>query len=272
VANSSAYYTHLIVTILDVAGEIGRTTRDTDISAAVATYLNFIQGKERAGQERAQVCAGLSVGRFDLPMYKALRPAAAKEVYFATFQSAGTSGQREFYQRAMSGPAIDTVLKMRQIVAEGGLSGDLKGLDDKTWFAAATVRVELLKTIEDHLANDLLDLAAVKQSKATVQLSTLAAPGVLALLSSLVVVGVITRSITRPLGVLARIMKRLAHGDVATTVEGVVRRDEVGEMAQTVAFFRSNMIETRELAAREMEATNQSIARAAGGRRTGRAI
>jgi hypothetical protein len=105
VTNSSAYDTRLIATILDVAGEIGRTTRDPDISAAVATYLNFIQGKERAGQERAQVGAGLSVGRFDLPMYnKAMGLAAAQEVYFATFQSAGTFGQHEFYQRAMSGP------------------------------------------------------------------------------------------------------------------------------------------------------------------------
>jgi hypothetical protein len=95
---------------------------------------------------------------------------------------------------------------MRQIVAEGGLSGDLKGLDGKTWFAAATVRIELLKTIEDHLANDLLDLATAKQSQATVQLSTLAALVVLALLSSLVVAGVMTRSITRRLNVLARIM------------------------------------------------------------------
>lgn len=264
VASSSAFYTQMIARILDVAGAIGEATHDGDVSAAVATYVNFIQGKERAGQERAQVGAGLSAGRFDLAMYnKAVGLASAQDVYFGAFQSAITQGQREFYQRAVSGTAIDTVLKMRQIVMEGGLSGDLKGLDGKTWFDAATVRIELLKTVEAYLAGDLLDLAAVKRSDATLQLSALAAFVVLALLSSFVAALVMTRSITRPLDALARIMKQLADGDTATAIEGADRGDEIGQMAQAVAFFRSNMIEARDLASKETETVNERVARAA---------
>ena len=65
---------------------------------------------------------------------------AAQEVYFDTFQGIAKPEQREFYNRTMSGNAIDTVVKMRDLVKSGGLSGEMKGLDASSWFDAATAR------------------------------------------------------------------------------------------------------------------------------------
>ena len=40
-----------------------------------------------------------------------------------------------------------------------GLTGEMNGLDAKTWFAATTARIDRLKTVEDQLARDLAALA-----------------------------------------------------------------------------------------------------------------
>jgi len=50
------------------------------------------------------------------------------------------------------------------------------------------------------------------------------------------------RSITRPILVLAGVMRRLAEGDLTTEVPGTTRRDEVGDMARAVGVFRETSL------------------------------
>jgi methyl-accepting chemotaxis protein len=66
----------------------------------------------------------------------------------------------------------------------------------------------------------------------------------------------IGRSITRPLGGLAAVMKRLAAGDTAARIPATHARDEIGDMARTVIVFRDNMIEREELAMKQSEANH----------------
>jgi methyl-accepting chemotaxis protein len=49
--------------------------------------------------------------------------------------------------------------------------------------------------------------------------------------------------IARPLNQLAAKMKQLASGELSVVVEGLGRRDEVGEMAQAVQVFKQNAVE-----------------------------
>jgi methyl-accepting chemotaxis protein len=65
----------------------------------------------------------------------------------------------------------------------------------------------------------------------------------------------IGRSITRPLGGLAAVMKRLAAGDTGARIPATHARDEIGEMARTVIVFRDNMIEREQLAVKQTEAS-----------------
>ena len=58
-----------------------------------------------------------------------------------------------------------------------------------------------------------------------------------------IVIGAMTsfmigRSITRPLGELRAAMLAIAHGDLATEIAGLKRKDEVGEMASAVQIFK----------------------------------
>ncbi len=53
VSNSSKYFTDTIATLLAVTNEIVKVSGNGNVSTAVSAIVNFVQGKERAGQERA---------------------------------------------------------------------------------------------------------------------------------------------------------------------------------------------------------------------------
>jgi len=55
------------------------------------------------------------------------------------------------------------------------------------------------------------------------------------------------RSISKPITVITQAMDRLSHGNMDTEVPGLKRRDEIGEMAQSVEIFKTNAIERLKL-------------------------
>jgi methyl-accepting chemotaxis protein len=64
----------------------------------------------------------------------------------------------------------------------------------------------------------------------------------------------IGRSISTALSAMVRAMTRLADGDFVVLIPSLDRRDEIGEMADAVQVFKSNMIETERLRAEQLEA------------------
>ncbi|MBR0827388.1 HAMP domain-containing protein [Bradyrhizobium manausense] len=66
------------------------------------------------------------------------------------------------------------------------------------------------------------------------------------------------RSISKALSAMVRAMTRLARGELAISVPGVGRKDEIGEMAGAVEVFRNNMAEAERLRAEQAEAEARS--------------
>ena len=67
------------------------------------------------------------------------------------------------------------------------------------------------------------------------------------------VAGIVSRGITRPLSRLRGSMAALAGGEVTTAVADTERRDEIGEMAQAVLVFRQHMRANMALAEAQQE-------------------
>jgi methyl-accepting chemotaxis protein len=63
----------------------------------------------------------------------------------------------------------------------------------------------------------------------------------------------IGRSISKALSAMVRAMTRLAGGDTRIAIPSLDRKDEVGEMADAVQVFKTNMIETERLRAEQSE-------------------
>jgi methyl-accepting chemotaxis protein len=82
--------------------------------------------------------------------------------------------------------------------------------------------------------------------------------GSIILLVTLLAAWLVNRDITVSLGALKLAMDRLANGDLATTIPGTDRRDEMGSMAATVRVFRDHMIEADQLRTAQEAAKRQA--------------
>ena len=257
---SNAYFTETIAKLLTVTGEIVKFSTRGDTSAAISSYVNFMQGKERAGQERATGAAGISQGKFDMPTYiRVLGLRAAQETYFDVFSAGATLAQREFFQKTVQGSAVDSVTKMRGTIATGGVTGDMQGLDGKSWFDATTARIDLLKNVEDRIAYDLIVLTGAVQSNATQAFFIFATVIAFAFVVTLGFAGKITRGITRPLNQTCDGMIELANGNFAVQLSNLDRKDEIGQIARAAAMIADKIGTTiRHVKMSASEVTNAS--------------
>jgi methyl-accepting chemotaxis protein len=151
---------------------------------------------------------------------------------------------------------------MRQAGLDSIAVGHVGGVTGPDWFAAATMRIDILKTIEDRMAGDLEALAGDVNRAATVTLTATMIAGLAGLLLAGFANVMMARELAGSLGRLAGCMKRLAEDDLAVAVEGGERADEVGVMARAVQVFKDALIRNRQMAAQEAEAQQQRQRRA----------
>jgi methyl-accepting chemotaxis protein len=258
---SLAYYTGTIAALFTVTDEMAKLSLDAEVALAVRAYVNLLQGKERAGQERALAAGGIAAGRFELAAYTgALGLAAAQEVNFNIFRAMVKPELREFFARTLAGRVSDEVVRMREIIRQGGLTGDLKGLDGKAWFDAATARIDAFKTVEDRFAVEVKGLTEAVHAGATRRLLMLAVLVIIAFLISVGIGFAMARSISRPLAALGGAMRDLASGNTGRDIPGLQRRDEIGEMAEAVEVFKANAIERERLEVEAKESEARTVA------------
>ncbi|HET8727535.1 MAG TPA: methyl-accepting chemotaxis protein, partial [Alphaproteobacteria bacterium] len=217
----------------------------------------------KAGQERANGAAGVSSGRFDPALYLRFAQIAAEQAtYFRLFDGYASPDTHAFFGATMVGKPVEEVERIRGLILDGGLTGDLGGTEGPYWYEMTTARIDLMKQVEDHIAGELRavsgDVSGAARMAFFAMLSTVAALLILTIVAGLLSV----RSIAGPIVAMTGAMGRLASGDHATDIPGTGRRDEVGLMAKAVLVFKENMIRTKELAAQEAEAQQQREARA----------
>jgi methyl-accepting chemotaxis protein len=68
------------------------------------------------------------------------------------------------------------------------------------------------------------------------------------------------RSITRPLSAITNCMQKLADGDLEVEIPARNRKDEIGEMSETVEVFKANAIEQKRLEKEQQEIRHQAEA------------
>lgn len=99
-------------------------------------------------------------------------------------------------------------------------------------------------------------LAATSRS-ATAQMIVLFGTLLLSIAATVFAYYVVLRGVVQPLAVLTSTMRQLADGDTQVVIPGATRRDEIGEMAATVAIFRDNAVERERLEDVQQNETNE---------------
>ncbi|QDG76530.1 HAMP domain-containing protein [Labrenzia sp. PHM005] len=247
------YYTQLNGKNLSLIGSMTSLSSDPVIVRRLFAYTNYLQGKERAGIERAVGSNGLAAGKFDpalLDKFKQL--VSMQNTYNDVFLSEATKEQSAFFEQIMSGAPARNVDRMRKTIFAGGLSGDLEGLEAGTWFAAITKKINGLKEIEDTLGADLLNSLATMKTHAVANQWKATTTAVATVLGVILLALVIIRMVSSGFRSLIAAMTRLADGD--TDVElPAMRTNEIGDMINCVQVFKENAIEKHRLEQQQAE-------------------
>jgi AmiR/NasT family two-component response regulator len=171
-------FSDVIGRLLAVGFETADIAADPSTSRALVALVNFSQGKEYAGQERATAGAAFSRGRFDAAEQRRLQ-------YLASAQDQALRIFAEFADPAQAA-AVDElrvtadsleVQRVRRLALEPLASGaEPLGVTADHWYEVTTRRIDAMKLIEDRLAADLVTLCAAKLAEAQAPASSLTDP------------------------------------------------------------------------------------------------
>ncbi|MBI3443886.1 MAG: methyl-accepting chemotaxis protein [Magnetospirillum sp.] len=250
---SIASFTETIRLQLDVVDQIAVLSSDAGVGRMITAYLKLMEGKEKAGQERATGAGAFAAGKFDAEVFRRyVAILAEQQLFLDEFLAHASQSQAEFFRAALDDEATRTVERMRKVGIDSITTGTVGDVTGPAWFAAATARINLLKKIEDRMAADVQALAAQVNGNARgVLVGTML--GVLAsLVGALVIAWAVTRQLTSAVGGMVSTMERLAADDFSVTVAGIERGDEMGAMARSVQVFKDAMIRGHDLSDRQL--------------------
>ncbi|KAA0592426.1 hypothetical protein J2848_006233 [Azospirillum lipoferum] len=165
-------FTDIVGHLLSVVFEAADIAAEPAISRALVALFNVMQGKEFAGQERATASAGFSRGHFDGAEHARLAHLIdAQNRAFRIFAEFAEPAHAAAFRTALADPAVAEVERMRAVaLSDEARHGELSGITPEIWFEQVTRRMELLKTVEDRLTEDLRRLCEVKLAQARADL------------------------------------------------------------------------------------------------------
>ena len=250
----AGYYTGTIARFLSIIEEMVEISNNADVSQQISAYTSYLQGKERAGIERAMGSGGFGAGKFSWPiMQKFISLIEAQTTYMRAFQVYASDSQIEFYNKTMDAPSVKDVDRMRKIAKDSVTTGDMQGVEGPYWFATITKKINLLKKVENYIADELIAETA-KIRSATWKLLWLEVAVVIVILVLTIAFGaIVIASITRPLHRSMENMKLLSEGVTDIDFQGDDRADETGEILRSLRQFRDDKIKADELALEKQE-------------------
>ena len=261
VPQMAKYYTGTIKSLLTIIEDMARLSSDAEVTRAITAYTTFLEGKERAGIERAMGAAGFGAGTFTPPIYQRfIELIAMQKTYFDVFRHHADVHQIQYFEQILTSPVVADVDKLRKVALASPGEGT-KGVEAGDWFNAITGKINLMKQVEDKIGEELVILADHEMETAELNLiETAAAAAVLVLLTAVFVV-LITRDIVNPVTAMRDVMQTLTDGRLDVEIQGSQRRDELGAMARAVEIFRDSMVRNQEAEARERANQERNLKR-----------
>lgn len=151
------YYTLLNQHLLDIVASTAVLSGEPEIVKQLSAYANFLKSKERSGIERAVLSNTFAADKFAPNMFVKLITLISEQTScIDAFFSTASPKSIAFYNQTMQSPIVQEVEKMRNVAIEKATTGGF-GIDATHWFDTITKKINLLKEVDDALANENLD-------------------------------------------------------------------------------------------------------------------
>ncbi len=232
------YYTNMHALFLEVLGAVAKDAKTVKEARNLLAWYNFDMAKERAGIERAVMSNAFARNKFLSGMKdKFVKLVTQQDDYLDSFEKAASDNMIRYYKKTVSGKVVDEVNRMRSIALKANKIGGF-GIEPSYWFTQMTVKINLLKKVDDYLATNLEKSVKTALSSATTQLYTVLIIALIVLLIILILSKYIADGVTRS---LADFQKGLLNFfDYVNREKNDVEflddssSDELGEMAKVV--------------------------------------
>jgi methyl-accepting chemotaxis protein len=197
VKDEVAYYTNMNTKILNIVSLTAKLANTQELVKALDAYTNFLKSKERAGIERAVLSGTFAADKFGDGMFaKWVTLVAEQDAYLDAFLSMATDSSKAVYKNKINSPVIAEVNGMRDIARAKALEGNF-GVDSVAWFGTITKKINLLKEVDDELANqNNLLLEKVKSDSIASVTITLASYSIFAIAIFIIILA-ISRGVNR---------------------------------------------------------------------------
>ncbi|MCK9931522.1 nitrate- and nitrite sensing domain-containing protein [Frankia sp. Mgl5] len=243
-------YSTTIADLREVDRRIGPDRVDGDLGYTTTVLRDLSEVKEVESQVRAELYAVAQVGHFDTGQADALSSLLAQtDAARAAFRDVADADDRARYDRVVNGQAVLTVERISDRAVSRQHLLDLD-VDPEQWFAASTTHIELLRTVESGLSQNVIDEADTLRADAWARTALIGGFIIAITLAAVLLTMAIAATMTRPLRALRDGAHDVAHerlpriieqlqtagvGQVDTRIHsiGIRSKDEIGEVART---------------------------------------
>jgi methyl-accepting chemotaxis protein len=227
-----SYYTGNNKVLLSSALITSSQSNDVELAKYAVSYYDYLQGKERAGIERAVLSSTFAADRF-LPGFFArfITLLTEQNTYFDHFSKLSPKPILKHYQEAMEDAAIKEVERLRSIAKE---KSDTGGFDvvSTYWFEQSTKRINLIKGVEDQLATHLIEVANDHLNSSLVKLIFLLVLLVVLVVATIGITVKTMATLTKQVKSLAATMDKVQNNRDLSARAEVVSEDELGQVAK----------------------------------------
>ncbi|PHR29735.1 MAG: hypothetical protein COA36_02440 [Desulfotalea sp.] len=244
VNDAVAFYTNCNTSLLNVIGYMTHLTSDVQMSSSIGSYFNFLQSKERAGKERAVLSGVFSKGSFSAITYATfIQLVTEQDTYMRVFEAIASDAKQQFYRRTVRGVVVNKVQQMRQIARDVNLDNSKQfGVDPVDWFNTITQKIELLKQVEDNLAQEVQEQAQNRASEVKTAIFLNLMLFVVIFVLSAVTVYLIGTSLLSGIRQATDVARDLAQGEGDLTKRmNLQTKDEIGVLGQSIDQMLDNL-------------------------------
>ncbi|MCB1580482.1 MAG: nitrate- and nitrite sensing domain-containing protein [Alphaproteobacteria bacterium] len=253
------YYTSMNGNFLGITNKAVFLAEDPDILRDVSAYLSFLQSKERAGIERAVGAAGFDSGWTSALQSKLANLITTQDTYMRVFEVYAAGEELKFYKEKINDKSFAEVSKMREIALSEDNSYNLTDkVNAALWFKTMTTKINILKEIEDHIAEDVRHIAHQGASSALSirNFYLFVFIGLIAVVSILTFI--ILKDLLQNIHNTEEVMNELVKGNTEVDVQGTERKDEMGGMARSIEVFKQGLIEKKRMEEEALKVQEQA--------------
>lgn len=235
-----AWYTALNADLLDSIALIASESPNASVAVDSAAYVAFLNAKERAGLERAQLSSAFARDEFAPGQFATVVSlVSAQTSFLQLFEALAAPEVVAYHNERESQPVVAETQRLEALAIDNGVGGF--GVDAPTWFATITGRIDLMKEVEDYQAARLIDTsnALAVDARAAVRTATLV--GVALAVITLFIGGLVTASLVAELRAISLSAQRIAAGDIEQDPLPVRGRDDLGRLATSFNTMRSSL-------------------------------